>query len=142
MVILTVATGGEDEAAMLAAKGLEEGASVAAEDIASGALKDASDAAFKAAEDPASIFVKDKHLASFGGKYAKFATEDISEAQSWVAEALQSDGAVFQTNRLEGTFKVETDLGRTVGTKGQTGIRAIVTNDGRVINSFPYKVGG
>jgi hypothetical protein len=103
-----------------------------------GALQMASDAAKAAADDPDSIFIKNKHLASFGGRYAKFATDNIGEAQSWVSEALDSDGAVFKPNSLDGTFKVETDLGRAVGTNGQTGIRAIVSNDGRVINAFPF----
>jgi Pretoxin HINT domain len=105
------------------------------------ALQKASDAANRAADEPSSIFVKDKHLSTFGGKYAKFNTADKSEAQSWVSEALKSDRAVFKTNGLEGTFKVETDMQRTVGTKGQRGIRAIVSDDGRVINAFPFNVG-
>ena len=103
-----------------------------------GALQSASDAAKAAADDPGSIFIKNKHLASFGGRYAKFATDNIGEAQSWVSEALNSDGAVFKPNSLDGTFKVETDMGRAVGTNGQTGIRVIVSNDGRVINAFPF----
>ena len=39
------------------------------------------------------------------------------------------------------TLKLEVDMGRVVGTRGETGIRAIVVNDGRVINSFPINVG-
>jgi hypothetical protein len=58
--------------------------------------------------------------------------------QSWVSEGLKSDGAVFKPNSLDDTFKVETGPGRPVGTNGQTGIRAIVSNDGRVINAFPF----
>ncbi|MEU7166929.1 hypothetical protein AB0A70_20175 [Streptomyces morookaense] len=41
-------------------------------------------------------------------------------------------------NQLEDTFKVEVDLKRPVGTKGQTGIRIIVTGDGRVFNTLPF----
>ena len=33
-----------------------------------------------------------------------------------------------------------TDLGYSVGTRGQTAVRVIVSNDGRVINAFPMKV--
>ncbi|ADB30581.1 Hedgehog/intein hint domain protein [Kribbella flavida DSM 17836] len=103
-------------------------------------LRSASEAAFKAADDPASIFVKDKHLSSFGGRYSKFATTDKAEAQSWIAEGLRSDRASFRPNGLDGTFKVEVDMQRTIGTKGQTGLRAIVSDDGRVINAFPFEV--
>lgn len=105
------------------------------------AILSASEAAFKAAENPADIFVKNKHLSSFEGRYAKFNTADVSEAQSWIAEGLRSRGASFKPNGLDGTFKMEVDMGRTVGTKGQTGIRIIVANDGRVINAFPFNVG-
>ncbi|MFJ1841402.1 polymorphic toxin-type HINT domain-containing protein [Streptomyces sp. NPDC088146] len=105
------------------------------------AIPSASEAAFKAAENPAGIFIKNKHLSSFEGRYAKFNTADASEAQSWVAEGLRSRGASFKPNGLDGTFKMEVDMQRTIGTKGQTGIRIIVANDGRVINAFPFNVG-
>ncbi|GAA1593695.1 hypothetical protein GCM10009789_54680 [Kribbella sancticallisti] len=101
-------------------------------------LAEASRSAFRASENPGTIFIKDKHLAGFGGRYGKFDSTDIGEVQGWVAEGLRSDGAIFKPNGLEGTFKVEVDMGRAIGTKGQTGIRAIVTDDGRVINAFPF----
>ncbi|MEU3901294.1 polymorphic toxin-type HINT domain-containing protein [Streptomyces sp. NPDC029519] len=105
------------------------------------ALASSSEATFKAAQDPAGIFIKNKHLSSFEGRYAKFDSADIPEVQSWVAEGLKSGRAVFKPNGLEGTFKVEVDMQRAIGTKGQTGIRIIVANDGRVINAFPFNVG-
>jgi hypothetical protein len=110
-------------------------------ELAKPALGSASEAAFKAADDPASIFVKDKHLSSFNGRFSMFATADKSQARSWIAEGLRSDRAVFKSNGLADTFKVEVDMQKVVGTRGQTGIRIIVANDGRVINAFPFKVG-
>lgn len=77
-------------------------------------------------------------MSSFEGRYAKFASDDIPEVQSWVAEALRSDRAVFKPNGSEGTFKMEVDMQRQIGTKGQEGVRIIVTDDGRVINAFPF----
>ncbi|MBO0802100.1 MAG: hypothetical protein J2P25_03370 [Nocardiopsaceae bacterium] len=127
------------EDADLATEGAEESEGVSTGDEAFQAERDAASAA---GDDPEDIFVKDKHLPSSGGRYAKFATSDKSEAQSWIAEALKSKDAVISENNVEGTFKVETDLGRAVGTKGQTAIRAIVTYDGRVINAFPVNAGG
>ena len=105
-----------------------------------GALKSASEAAFKAADDPSSIFIKNKHLADFQVRYAKFDTTDISETQSWVAEELKSDRAVFRPNG-DGSFKVEVDMGRSIGTKGQTGIRVMVNDEGRAFNAFPINIG-
>ncbi|WP_369372665.1 hypothetical protein AB1046_04285 [Promicromonospora sp. Populi] len=101
-------------------------------------LRVSSEAAFAAADDLGTIFVKDKHLSTSVGRWAKFDSTDISKIQRWVAAGLRSDGAVFRANNLPGTFKVEIDMGRVVGTKGETGIRAIVTDDGRVINAFPF----
>lgn len=63
------------------------------------------------------------------------------EVQGWVSEALRSEGAVFKPNNLADTFKLEANMGRAIGTRGETGIRAIVTNDGRVINAFPFNAG-
>ena len=105
------------------------------------ALADASSAAFRAADDPASIFIKNKHLASAGGNHAKFASESISEVQGWVAQGLRSDGVQFLPNQLDGTFRAIVPAGQVVGTKGQTFIRVIVTGDGRVINAFPVVAG-
>jgi hypothetical protein len=47
-----------------------------------GATDSASEAAFKAADNPSSIFIKNKHLADFQGRYAKFDSTDIPEVQS------------------------------------------------------------
>jgi RHS repeat-associated protein len=103
------------------------------------ALADASASALRAADNPASIFIKSKHLASSGIRGGKFATDDVAEAQGLVAEALRSEGAMFLPNQLDGTFRVVADLGRALGTRGETRIRAIVTDDGRVINAFPVR---
>ncbi|NED96848.1 RHS repeat-associated core domain-containing protein [Phytoactinopolyspora alkaliphila] len=100
-------------------------------------LSEASSAAFRAANDPASIFIKNKHLSSAGGNQAKFVSDDISQIQGWVAQGLRSSGIQFLPNRLDDTFRVIVPAGRVIGTKGQTNIRVIVTNDGRVINAFP-----
>ncbi|WP_375504208.1 polymorphic toxin-type HINT domain-containing protein [uncultured Jatrophihabitans sp.] len=103
-------------------------------------LAEASSAAQRAADDPTAIFIKNKHLSTAGGNGAKFASNDISEVQTWVSQGLRSEGAVFAPNNLDDTFRVVSDMDRVVGTKGQTRIRAIVTDDGRVINAFPVNV--
>lgn len=100
-------------------------------------LAEVSAAAFRAADSPASIFIKNKHLASAGGNQAKFRTDDISQVQEWVAAGLRKEGVVFRENSLDDTFQAIVPAGDIVGTKGQTNIRVIVSNDGRVINAFP-----
>lgn len=75
------------------------------------------------------------------GRQAKFASDDISQVQEWVAEGLRSNGAAFMPNeQLPGAFKSCGDLGREIGTRGQTRLRITVTDDGRVINAFPVHV--
>lgn len=91
------------------------------------------------AENPAEIFVKKKHLSSAGGSWAKFDSTDISQVQSWVAEGLKKGEAVFLPNR-DTSFKVIVDMGKAIGTKGETGIRIMVGNDGKVFNCFPEKI--
>ncbi len=103
-------------------------------------LADASKAAFNAADDVGSIYIKNKHLSSATGNYAKFATTESSTAQVWVQQALRSPNAQFLPNdQIPNTFKVVTNVGTIIGTKGQTSIRAIVGFDGKVINTFPIK---
>jgi hypothetical protein len=103
-------------------------------------IAEASEAAFKAAADPSKIFVKNKHLASFGGNIAKFNSNDIPEVQRWVAEGLRSDRAVFLPAK-DGSFQIMVDMGRQVGTKGQTGIRVMVDFEGNVFNAFSVNIG-
>ncbi len=103
-------------------------------------LGEASDAAFSAARTPAAMFIKNKHLASAMGRQAKFATDDIATVQQWISRGLRSDNVQFLSNGIEGTFRAIISNGRSVGTKGQTNIRVILTNNGRVINAFPVKV--
>lgn len=104
------------------------------------ALARASHAAFRAADDPASIFVKNKHMASAGGNSAKFASDDIGQVQGWISRGLQSDGVQFLPNQLDDTFRAIVPGGGVVGTRGQEFIRVIVTGDSRVINAFQVNV--
>jgi hypothetical protein len=53
-------------------------------------------------------------------------------------EALSSPNAKFLPNDA-GSFKVVTDLGRAIGTKGETGVRAIVDFAGDVVTWFPVR---
>jgi RHS repeat-associated protein len=100
----------------------------------SGALAAASRAAFHAAEDIGNFQVPFKHLSGAAGTWAKFA-EGV-DPYAIVAAALASASARFLPNT--GTsFKVITDLGIAVGTKGQTGVRVVVDFSGKIITAFP-----
>jgi hypothetical protein len=102
-------------------------------------LQEASDAAFQAADDIGSWTPKNKHLLSgVSQSKARFGTDDVEQVRSLVQEALRSPEAQFQVNpNLPDTFRVVTDLGRSIGVKGQEIIRAVVGFDGKVINAFP-----
>ena len=102
-------------------------------------LDDASRAAFEAADNVGSFTVKSKHLPGAGGTYNKF--DYGVDPNAAIREALTSDSALFLPNpNLPNTFRVVADLGRPIGTNGQTSIRVIVGLDGQVINAFPVKV--
>lgn len=121
--------------------------SASAYDIASGspvaargagsALREASGAAFRAADDVAAFRVPAKHLPGAGGRYAKFG--DGVDPHGAIAEALRSPNAVFSPNNVDGSFRVMTDLGRAVGSRGETAIRVVVGNDGKIWTAFPVK---
>jgi hypothetical protein len=102
-----------------------------------GALDDASRAAFRAADNVADFTVPTKHLPGSAGNYAKFA--DDVDPHAAIQEALRSENAMFLPNQLPGSFRVVTDLGYPVGSRGQTALRIIVGNDGTVWNAFPVK---
>ncbi len=102
-------------------------------------LDDASRAAFDAADDIGSFSVKLKHLPGSGGRYNKF--DYGVDPNAAIQEALRSDAAQFLPNpNLPDTFRVVTDLGRPIGTRGESTLRVIVGLDGQVINAFPVKV--
>lgn len=63
--------------------------------------------------------------------------EVVDDATTWA----HFKQGVFLPNKVEDTVKLDVDLGRPIGTKDETGIRIIVTGDGRVINNFPINMG-
>jgi len=90
------------------------------------------------------IVVKDYHLASSLLKSkAKFSA--AVNAFDVVAEALKSKNAAFLLNKgpdgvtvIPGWVMV-VDLGRVVGTKGQTAVKIVFNAAGEMITSYPYK---
>ncbi|HYF95147.1 MAG TPA: RHS repeat-associated core domain-containing protein [Symbiobacteriaceae bacterium] len=105
----------------------------------SGTVSQASQAAFKAADTAGDFTVSSKHLASAGGRWAKFATDDAAEVSTWIKEALKSSNAQFLANNRPDSFKVIVDVGREIGTKGERAIQVIVGTDGKIWTAFPVK---
>ncbi len=69
-----------------------------------------------------------------------FLINNVAEVRSIVSEALKSPNAVFMPNKDNRAFRVVTDLGRKISTKGQTRIRVTVDHEGNIWNAFPVKV--
>jgi hypothetical protein len=117
---------------------LAAGACVAAE-VGGSALADASNAAFKAADNAGDWTVSAKHLAGAAGRWAKYV--EGSDPNALAQEALRSQDAIFLPNATGSadSFIVRTELGRVIGTNGQTALRVVVSSIGRIITAFPVK---
>ncbi len=113
----------------------------AAEAITSGLML-ASEAAYRAAQNAWDYVVKTKHLLSSGGKYQKFATNCIEEIQRWINQALTSPNALFYTNpdtTKEGTYMILTDMGYSIGSKGEHIMKVVIDSLGNIITAYPIK---
>lgn len=101
------------------------------------ALAGASGAAFRAVGRVGEFSVPLKHLHNAAGRWAKFA--EGTNPNALIREALSSTSAKFLPNSAEGSYMVVTDLGRVIGTNGQTSLRVIIGQDGKIWTAFPVK---
>lgn len=120
----------------------ENGCCLVAPRVAVGALDDASTAAFRAADNVGDFAVPLKHQPGAGGNWSRFA-EGVDQ-QAAIREALTSDAATFRLNYVnnvasDSSLRVVTDLGRVVGSNGETSLRIVVGSDGRIWTAFPVK---
>ena len=103
-----------------------------------GVLQKASNAALKAAQRIGKFSVSSKHLANAGGRWVKFATNSKSQVNRWVKEALKSKKATFYPNGSKnGSYYLITNLGRKIGTKGQTSIKVVFDSSGNIWTAMP-----
>jgi hypothetical protein len=102
-------------------------------------LAEASSSAFRAADNVGDFTVSAKHLPGAGGRWNKWA-EGV-DINGTIANALRSDGAAFLPNAggAADSFIVRTNVGSVIGTKGQTVVKAVISNDGRIITAYPVK---
>lgn len=101
------------------------------------ALAQSSSAAFRAADGASGWAPSAKHLAGAGGRWNKFSAG--SDPAALAEQALRSPGAVFRPDAQAGRFIVETDMGRTIGTRGESWLKIVVGDDGRIITGYPAK---
>ncbi|MDQ0164066.1 SAR2788 family putative toxin [Aeribacillus alveayuensis] len=94
-----------------------------------------------AIKNVAKFTVKNKHLKGDKRNYAKFNTSSQSTARGWVKEALQkakvSSFDINDSDKL--SFRFDVNLGKKVGTKGETKIRIVIGYDGKIWTAFPVK---
>lgn len=102
-------------------------------------LAEASSSAFRAADNVGGFTVSAKHLPGAGGRWNKWA--EGADINGTIANALRSDGATFLPNAggAADSFIVRTNVGSVIGTKGQTYVKAVISNDGRIITAYPVK---
>jgi len=74
--------------------------------------------------------------AGAAGRWAKFAPGVNPNAV--LREALISPRALILPNDAS-SFKVVTNLGRVIGSKGETAVRVVVDSNGHVVTWFPVR---
>lgn len=103
-------------------------------------LRVASKAAMKAARNVGRFTVSAKHLATAGGRYAKFRTNSQSIIRTLIRIALRSPNAQFYANGDKAnSFIVLYKFAFPIGTKGERYIKIIVDTAGKIWTAFPQK---
>lgn len=88
----------------------------------------------------ANFSVSNKHLSNAGGRYTKFNTTSQSTVRSWVKEALQTNPSIsFNENYDKLSFTITANVGKKVGTKGETKIKVVFDYTGKVWTAYPAK---
>ncbi|WP_057987513.1 SAR2788 family putative toxin [Lederbergia galactosidilytica] len=88
----------------------------------------------------AKFSVSKKHLSNAGGNYRKFNTTSQSTVRSWVKQALQKNPTIsFNENYDKLSFTITANVGKKVGTKGETKIKVVFDYTGKVWTAYPVK---
>ena len=89
-------------------------------------------------------YVKPKHLSTSGGNGAKFLGGSKAEAEVILKDAMSSgkiasivDDGVSALGNTK--FEITIDAGKAVGTKGETFIKVILSEDGGMLSAYPVK---
>jgi len=79
-----------------------------------------------------------KHLPGAGGGYAQWAAG--VDIRATVASALRSASAKFLPDaKYADRIDVVTDVGETVGSKGETAVKVVIDKLGHIITAYPSK---
>ncbi len=82
--------------------------------------------------------VKSKHLPDAPGRWSKFAPG--IDRTATIRQALTSSDATVTGNpQIPNSFRVVTNVGQVVGTRGEQSVRVIVDANGRIVTAFPVK---
>ncbi|MBM7713155.1 hypothetical protein JOC94_000121 [Bacillus thermophilus] len=94
-----------------------------------------------AIKNVAKLTVKSKHLKSSKQRFSKFNANSQTTDKKCIKEALQKASvSKFEMNKNEKlSFRVDVNLGKKVGTKGETKIRIVIGYDGKIWSAFPVK---
>ncbi|MCE5284535.1 MAG: hypothetical protein LLG02_01615, partial [Pelosinus sp.] len=102
-------------------------------------LGKAAEAASKAAKNVDEFKISNKHLQDAAGRWQKFNTNSKEEVNELIKEGLESPNAMFLPNNQPNSFKVIVDMGKEIGTKGETKLQVIVGDDGKIWTAYPVK---
>ncbi len=91
-----------------------------------------------------SAYVKPKHLSTSGGNGAKFIGDSKGSAETILRDALKNgkvnsiiDNGLTQQGKQ--SYRIVIDAGKEIGTKGETLIRIVISEDGGMLSAFPVK---
>ncbi|API90755.1 MULTISPECIES: SAR2788 family putative toxin [Virgibacillus] len=88
----------------------------------------------------AKFSVSKKHFRNAGGRYAKFNTTSQSTVRKWVKEALRNNPSIkFNNNYKKLSFTITSNIGKKVGTKGETKIKVVFDHTGKIWTAYPVK---
>ncbi|WP_243290704.1 SAR2788 family putative toxin [Bacillus sp. FJAT-47783] len=94
----------------------------------------------KAIKKVANFSVSNKHLSNAGGNYRKFNTTSKSQVNKWIKEALNSKNVSVSLNDSKKlSFIIIADLGKKIGTKGETKIKIVIGWDSIIWTAYPIK---
>ncbi len=100
-------------------------------------IRKASNAASKAANKVKNWKIKNKHLSNAKGNFQKFNSTNKNQIRSWVSDALKSPNAKFYPDGDD--YYILTDMGKKIGSKGETIIKVCFKKNGFIKTAFPVK---
>ncbi|MCT4688504.1 hypothetical protein, partial [Vallitalea sp.] len=94
--------------------------------------------------DVSNAYVKPKHLSTTGGNGAKFLGDSKEGAEGILREAMKKgdivdvldNGLTRQGNQ---SYEIIINAGETIGTKGETLIKMVLSDDGGMLSAYPIK---